>query len=261
MANTKIAYVQWPDKLSTVGSQWDAIRRSVDSAGADLLVTNEMPFGPWLANDSIFKRDDCQRSIDVHEKALDALRQLNVKAVISSRPVPYGARLANEAFVLENGKYQRVHHKKYFPQEVGFFEEAWFNGGDPGFETIQIGDVKVGVLLCTELFFNEQARLYGRLGVDVIVVPRASGKLLDRWKIAGSMAGVVSGAYVISANRFSSNADEQVFGGGGFAVSPEGVHIGQTTEETALAVAAVDLDVSRAQKSQYPCYVNELPND
>jgi N-carbamoylputrescine amidase len=261
MAKTKIAYVQWPDKLSTVGSQWDAIRRSVDRAGADLLVTNEMPFGPWLAKHSSFEKNDCLRSIEVHERALDALRQLNVNAVISSRPIAYGAQLANEAFVLEDGKYRRIHHKKYFPDESGFFEETWFNGGEPGFEIVQIGAVKVGVLLCTELFFNEHARHYGRLGVDVIVVPRASGKMLDHWKIAGSMAAVVSGAYVISSNRFSKSADEQVFGGAGFAVSPEGIHTGQTTEDSKLAIAVIDLDVSRAQKSQYPCYVKELPID
>jgi hypothetical protein len=71
--------------------------------------------------------------------------------------------------------YQCVHHKKYFPQEPGFFEETWFSGGVSGFESVQTG-----------------------------------------------------------------------------------AHTGQTNEDTTLAIATIDLDVSRAQKSQYPCYVKEL---
>lgn len=51
-----------------------------------------------------------------------------------------------------------IHHKKYFPQEPGFFEEAWYVCGAGKFDCVQVGQVKVGVLLCTELFFNDRAR-------------------------------------------------------------------------------------------------------
>jgi N-carbamoylputrescine amidase len=55
--------------------------------------------------------------------------------------------------------------------------------------------VRVGVLLCTEAMFNERARAYGREGAELIVIPRASGRDIEPWKIAGAMASLVSGAY------------------------------------------------------------------
>jgi N-carbamoylputrescine amidase len=42
----RIAFVEWPDALSTTGAQWDELKDSVKAARADLLITNELPFGP-----------------------------------------------------------------------------------------------------------------------------------------------------------------------------------------------------------------------
>jgi N-carbamoylputrescine amidase len=259
MTTAKIAYVQWPEHLLPHGATWDLICRTVDAADADILITNEMPFGVWLAESPAFDADRAQRSIELHDEALDALRGLNVGAVVSSRPVAVGDRLANEAFVLEGAQYRAIHHKQYFPQEKGFFEQAWFVAQQKGFECVRIGAVRVGVMLCTELYFNEHARHYGRLGADLIVTPRASGTSHHYWKAAGAMAAIVSGAYWISSNRHGPAEHGQVFGGAGLAMSPEGVLSGQTTDDANLMVATIDLDLTRQQKSQYPCYVAELP--
>ena len=259
MTTARIAYVQWPEGLQPGGPAWDDIRRSVDTARPDILVTNEMPFGPWLAEHASFDPQAAQRSIALHEGALDALRSLDAAAVISSRPVAFDGRLANEAFVLESNAYRMIHHKKYFPQEPGFFEEAWYVRGAGGFDCVQVGQVKVGVLLCTELFFNDRARAYGRDGADLIVTPRASGTSLSRWKTAGTMSAIVSGAWFVSSNRHGPGALGQQFGGAGFVVSPQGVLLEETSEAAPLRVVTIDLDAARAQKAQYPCYVKEMP--
>jgi N-carbamoylputrescine amidase len=259
MTTARIAYVQWPEGLQPAGPVWDAIRRSVETARPDILVTNEMPFGPWLAEHESFDAQAAQRSIELHEQGLDALSSLGAAAVISSRPVAFDGRLANEAFVLESNAYRMIHHKKYFPQEPGFFEEAWYVLGAGGFGCVQVGQVKVGVLLCTELFFNDRARAYGRDGADLIVTPRASGTSLFRWKTGGTMAAIVSGAWFVSSNRQGRGALGQQFGGTGFVVSPQGVLLEETNEATPMRVVTIDLDASRTQKAQYPCYVKEMP--
>jgi N-carbamoylputrescine amidase len=258
MTTAKIAYVEWPEGLLPGGHAWDAVRRSLDAVRPDILVTNEMPFGPWLAEHEKFDAEAAHRSVALHEEAEHALGDLNAAAVLSSRPVLFDGRLANEAFVLESKAYRAVHHKKYFPQGAGFFEETWYSTGAGGFECVKIGQVMVGVLLCTELFFNERARAYGRAGADLIVTPRASGPMLSRWKTAGAMAAIVSGAWFVSSNRTGAGALGQRFGGTGFAMSPDGGLRGETSEASPLAVVTIDLDAARAQKSEYPCYVKEL---
>jgi N-carbamoylputrescine amidase len=81
--------------------------------------------------------------------------------------------------------------------------------------------LRIGVLLYTELMFNEWARHYRRQGAHVIVVPRASGAS-GKWDTA-AMAAIVSGCYVLSSNRASQvNDPDSSFGGRGFVYSPTG---------------------------------------
>lgn len=118
--------------------------------------------------------------------------------------------------------------------------------------------IKVGVLLCTDAMFNEHARAYGKQKASLIVIPRASGTNIDPWKIAGAMASLVSGAYVVSSNRIGRSAGGTQFGGGGFAYAPQGRLLAVTSP--AIPVQTFDLDSKQVTLAQntYPCYVPEL---
>ena len=158
----RIAFVEWPEGLTTDGAQWSELKDSLATALPDILVTNELPYGPWLADGAAFSEDEAHLSIGAHEQGLAGLIDLRLPAVISSRPVWNGKRLANEAFVLENGVVRPLHRKQYFPNEPGWFESAWFVGDDSGFHVADVLGLSVGVLLCTEAMFNERARAYGK---------------------------------------------------------------------------------------------------
>src|SRR5262245_9275417 len=98
----RIAFVEWSEALSTTEAHWGELKKSVNAAQAEILITNELPFGPWIADSAVFSEDEARLSIRVHEEGLEGLIDLAVPAVISSHPVWNGKRLANEAFVLEN---------------------------------------------------------------------------------------------------------------------------------------------------------------
>src|SRR5579872_4392315 len=122
----RVAFVEWPENLSTDHPQWNELKRLVTDARPDILVTNELPFGPWIAESAAFSEDEARLSISAHEKGLEALVDIRLPAVISSRPVWTGNRLANEAFVLENRTVRPLHRKQYFPNEPGWFESEWY---------------------------------------------------------------------------------------------------------------------------------------
>jgi N-carbamoylputrescine amidase len=254
----RIAFVEWPESLSASDAQWGDLRNSVTAARPDILITNELPFGPWLAESAVFSEDEAQLSIRAHGKGLEGLIDFKLPAVISSRPVRNGKRLANEAFVLESGVVRPLHRKQYFPNEPGWFESEWYSGDASGFDVAEVLGIKVGVLLCTEAMFNERARGYGRQGASLLVIPRASGTDIDPWKIAGAMASLVSGAYVVSSNRIGRSRGGTLFGGGGFAYAPHGRLLAATAP--ANAVQTLELDPTEAKFAQraYPCYVPEL---
>lgn len=256
-----IAICQLQDGLAHDSPAWDGFAQCVERARPDLTLLNEMPFGPWTARQAAFDAHLADESIRAHESALNALRALPC-AVISSRPVRSGDKLANEAFLLADQHYRPLHHKQYFPHEAGFFEREWFWAERIGFQPFDFRGVRFGVLLCTELMFNERARHYRRQGVHVILVPRASGTALDLWHTAARMAAIVSGCYVLSSNRVSPVADAMPrFGGSGFAYSPTGELLHETSEARPLATLDINVDLVRHAQRGYPCYVRELGED
>jgi N-carbamoylputrescine amidase len=254
----KIAFVEWPEELSTEDPWWVKLKESVTALRPDMLITNELPFGPWLAEGAVFSKDEAQLSFRAHAKGLIGLIDLALPAVISSRPVWNGKRLANEAFVLENGIARPLHRKQYFPNEPGWFESEWYAGDGSSFAVAEVLGINVGVLLCTEAMFNERARAYGKQKASLIVVPRASGVNIESWKIAGAMASIVSGAYVVSSNRTGGAKGGTQFGGGGFAFAPRGRLLAMTSATHPLGTLELDPNESVSAQSDYPCYVPEL---
>jgi len=254
----RIAFVEWPEFLSPDDAQWGPLQDSVTAARPDILVTNELPFGPWLAEGAVFSEDEARLSIRAHEKGLEGLIQLDLPAIISSRPVWNGKQLANEAFVLENGSVRPLHRKQYFPNEPGWFESEWYAGDSSGFAVAEILGIKVGVLLCTEAMFNERARAYGRQAASLLVIPRASGMNLESWKIAGAMASLVSGAYVVSSNRAGVAKGGTRFGGGGYAYAPHGQLLTVTSAANTVRTLELDPTMTASAQREYPCYVREL---
>ena len=254
----RVAFVEWPEVLSTSDARWRELRESVIAARPDILIANELPFGPWIAENAVFSGEQANLSIRAHEEGLASLIALDLPAVISSRPVWSGERLANEAFVVEKGTVRSIHRKQYFPNEPGWFESNWYAGDGSGFEVADVLGIKVGVLLCTDAMFNEHARHYGRQKASLIALPRASGMNLESWKIAGAMASLVSGAYVVSSNRVGRAKGGTQFGGGGFAYAPQGRLVATTSSAHPVKTVVVDLhEVASAQKD-YPCYVSAV---
>ena len=254
----KVAFVEWPEALSTEGAQWNELKDAVTAARPDILVTNELPFGEWLAEGAAFSEEAANLSLRAHENGLRGLIDFKLPAVISSRPLWNGKRLANEAFVLENRVVRPLHRKQYFPNEPGWYESKWYSGDNSGFEVAEVLGLRAGVLLCTEAMFNERARAYGRQKVSLIVLPRATGMNIESWKIAGAMASLVSGAYVVSSNRRGGCRGGTQFGGGGFAYAPQGKLLTVTTPTDPVQTVDLDPQIVTAAQRDYPCYVPEL---
>lgn len=247
----RIACVEWPEGLLPEGTAFERITAEIARAQPDILITNELPFGDWLAGQPDFDRAQAQASVELHERGLAVLGALGVPLVITSRPVWSGERLANEAVAIAGGQVMPLHRKRYFPAEAGWHEDRWFAPSDGSFDLAELHGLKIGVLLCTELMFNERARAYGRQGADLIVVPRATGQT-PVWQTACQMAAIVSGAYVVSSNRVGGS-----FSGNGMAIAPDGGLIGMTLAESPLLVFELNPTKARAQKNEYPCYVRE----
>lgn len=254
----KVAVCENRADLLAGSDDWKRLCAAVRREGPDLLLLNELPFGPWVAAGPKFDRDEWERSVDAHRMGMHRLGELGSGAVALTMPTVRNGKRLNEAVVWSKRGVTPVHSKQYFPDEEGYYEARWFQGGGRHFVTSRAGGLKCGFLICTELMFNEHARRYGRSGAEILLVPRATGGgSLERWLVAMPMAAIVSGCYVLSSNRSGTDGRGQTFGGAGWIVSPAGEVVARTSRENPVVSCEIDLKRVKAAQKDYPCYVAE----
>lgn len=95
----KVTFVQLPEGLTVDSIQWRDLRMQILAEESDVLITNEMPFGTWLAASSEYQSTAAEASISAHEEGLIALKELGVGLVLSSRAIAGDDKLINEALL------------------------------------------------------------------------------------------------------------------------------------------------------------------
>ncbi len=235
--------------------EWDALVDHVRDEDADLLVLPEMPFSRWLPADFTVVAEQWEDAADEAAEWLAVLPAFAPTAVVGTRPVSEATGRRNAGYLVDGAETRDVHDKAHLPDEPGFWERRWYEAADPSFQPFTTQDASVGMLICTELWAFEEARAYGRAGVDLLVVPRATPHgSLERWLAGGRAAAITAGAFLASSNLYRTPGGVDL-GGMGFVVSPDGDLLGATDAAEPFLTVDVDLDVAREAKSTYPRYV------
>ena len=247
----KVTVCEFPDEASRKEAAWRDLVQFLRGAPTDVVVLPEMPFCEWKVFTSE-RVDACiwRRTVRDHEEMLSRFAELNTRIVLSSRPVEEAGKRLNQSFcwTSENG-YQAVRSKYYLPDEPDGRETTWFARGDRHFTPITIRELSVGFQVCTELLFTEASHEIGRAGAHLIAAPRATGGH-RRWRLAASLAAIMSGCFVASANRRS--ADGKTFAGCSSVVSPEGEVLAETDLVSPYVTVEIDLDYAVRAKHTYP---------
>ena len=250
----KATVCELPDDPGRFELAWGDLVVHTGLAKSDLVVLPEMAFGPWVVAGRRFDPAAWEGLVSLHDAWIKRLRDLAPAVVLGTRPVNRDGKRYNEAFVWDVRQgYRPVHRKTLLPNEEGFRETVWFHRGQPEFRPLQVESgqappFSVGFLICTELWVMEEARKYGKTGVHIIAVPRATGsESLDRWLAGGRAASVLSGTYVLSSNRTGA-----MFGGLGWVLGPEGDILGLTTSDLPFMTVEIDLQKSENAKRKYP---------
>jgi len=231
----RVTVCQIPNEPAPLAEAWVALSEHLAGEESDLLVLPEMPFSPWLAGSPDVDSGQWREAAAEHRRWCDRLGELGVGAVLGSRPVD-DPEPRNRAFIWRADEgLADLHDKVYLPNESGFWEANWYGRGRPDYElaTVATGagaSARVGALLCTELWFFEHARTYGRAG---------------------------AGAYCLSAAPYNAPGQGADLGGGGWIIDPEGEVLALTTPEEPFATRRVDLAGAEAAKKLYPRYVPE----
>jgi N-carbamoylputrescine amidase len=255
-----VTVCQLDSRAERRGAALAALAEHVTRHRTDLLVLPELPFSTWLASEPVPDLARWQHSVEEHVTAIAGLATLGAAAIIASRPtVEVNGSRCNQAFLwtAPTGAV-RIRDKYYLPDEPGYWEASWYDRGELSFNTCRVGAARVGVQLCTDLWFFEGARHYARSGVEVLCVPRATPfESLPKWLAGGQVAAVCSGAYTLSSNQWIPSGTGGLSGGHAWVIDPDGTVLASTSPDEPFVTVEIDLDLARQAKTTYPRYVHE----
>lgn len=236
---------------------WRRLTNHVALRESEAVVLPEMPFDRWLSAEAVVKSDLWEAAVAQHEEWLGRLAELGTQFVFTSKPVADRERRHQESVAWErkSGFIGPPHRKRYLPEEPGFWEARWYEPGPDEFALLEAGGIRFGFMICTEIWFSQHARAYGKAGAHLIISPRASTTDdPSRWLAGGRTAAVVAGAFCLSSN-FTGPAADGRWAGESWIIDPDGAVLATTSEKTPFATVDIDLGRAEAAKSTYPRYV------
>lgn len=238
---------------------WDRLAAHAAAENSEMILLPEMPFSPWFAWSPEFDPSIWENAVKAHQEAVTLLEKLSPALVCGSLPITHQGKRHNEAFIWDSESGFRYAHTKYYlPNEEGYWEASWYERGEGDFAPIRAGKAILGFVICTDLWFFQHSRAYGKKGVHLIACPRATPRsTLDKWLAGGRAAAIVSGAFAISSNKISKVEEKADLGGQGWIVGPNGKVLGLTTHEHPFLTLDLDLIKADKAKETYPRYVKD----
>ncbi len=197
----------------------DALR-DAERAGADLTLTAELSLCGYPPEDLLLR----PAFVEANARELAALAaEVKDSALVVGFAERHDGRCHNAAAVLKDGRVSRVYRKQTLPNYTVFDEERYF---EPGHEAcvVDVAGVRVGVVICEDIWFPGPAAQARAAGAQLLVVPNGSPYHTGQQalRLAQVQARARENALpVIYVNRVGGQ-DELVFDGASFAVAADG---------------------------------------
>ena len=150
----------------------------------------------------------------------------------------------NSAVVLGPEGFMGIYRKIHLFAEEKYF----FDPGDTGFRVFDLGQARIGIMICFDWWFPESARVLGLLGADIICHP--ANLVLPNCQKAMITRSLENGLFSATANRIGTESrggkEPLIFTGESQILDHWGnvlTRLGK--EETGVSI--VDIDVTQAR--------------
>lgn len=165
-ANPKLGDIEGNIKLAK------EFRSEAEADGADLVVFPELFICGYPPEDLVLKPS----FIRACQTAMQELAELTLDggpAMLMTGPLADGNYLHNAVCLLENGQITATRYKCKLPNYGVFDEVRVFEPGPlPG--PIPFKGVRLGVMICEDMWFSEVAECLMETGAEILVVPNGS---------------------------------------------------------------------------------------
>jgi N-carbamoylputrescine amidase len=242
-----------PHEPAALASAWRALCDHCARQRSSLVLLPEFAFVEPFWESQVFDDARWARVTAISDAWGDRLNELCVEYVVGTRPATENGLHFNEGFLWSRARGCMSLRRKYFmPDEPGGWEAHWFTAGDEEFPGYAAGSLTFGLNICTEIWALETYAAYAAASVGAVLCPRATSPTTTaKWRAAGVVAAVRSGAYCLSSNR-AHGGDSG--GGVGWIIGPDGDVLAQTSHEMPFATQEIDLRAAMAARATYPRY-------
>ncbi|ANH07392.1 carbon-nitrogen hydrolase family protein [Shinella sp. HZN7] len=156
------------------------------SGGAKLLVVPELAVPGYGAGEAAFGRLASPATGDVAAR-LGAIARDNTLAIVAGFAEREGAHVYNSALFTDGIGTNAVYRKSHL---YGDYERATFRAAAPASIMVEIGGIRLGMLICYDVEFPENVRRLALAGADLVIVPTALPKGASGTFIANHMIQV-----------------------------------------------------------------------
>jgi NAD+ synthase (glutamine-hydrolysing) len=202
----------------------DALREA-ERAGADLTVTPELSLCGYPPEDLLLR----PAFVEANARELASIASEVTDSVLTVGFVEgYEGRRCNAVAILRNGRVDQVYRKQALPNYTVFDEERYFAPGSNAC-VFPVGDLRVGLVICEDVWVPGPAAQARAAGAQVLVVPNGSpyhtSQLALRREQVAARA-IENGMPIVYVNRCGGQ-DELVFDGASFVVDTAGAVVQQ----------------------------------
>ena len=215
-------------------------RAAVEAAGggAELLITPELCITGYGAGDAITALAETANGDQI--KALQAISSANGIAIVAGFAERVGADIYNSAAFVDGHATPAIYRKSHL---YGDYERSLFKPETPVSCIVELGGLKLGMLICYDVEFPENVRRLALAGVDAVLVPTAlpagpSGTFIANHMIqTRAFENQIFVAYINHAG-----ADERfTFAGNSRIAAPDGSLIAACSDDAeSLIFAEID---------------------
>jgi predicted amidohydrolase len=250
----KAGFLQFAPQFGNVDANIHKALLMIDNTDAGLLVLPEL-FNTGYHFTSVQEAHNLAEEIPAGKttRALSAIAQKKNIYIVAGIAEIAGANLYNSAVLVSPAGYVATYRKVHLFNE----EKLWFEPGNKGFDVYDIGQCKVGIMVCFDWFFPESARILALQGADVICHP--SNLVLPYCQDSMVTRCLENKIYAITANRTGyeeRDGKRFIYTGKSQITAPDGSILYRAASDSDEA-GVVEIDISRARDKRINKY-NDL---
>lgn len=226
-----------------------------DRLRADLVLFPELSLSGYPPEDLLFHNGMRQQV----KTALDRVRQETSGIdVVAGYPEYVEDGIYNSAAVLRDGQTVANYRKQELPNYAVFDEKRYFKSGHDAC-IVEIKGIRVGLIICEDVWFPNPARAARDRGAQVIVVINGSPYSLgyqERREAVVRQRVRETGLPIVYVNLLGGQ-DELVFDGGSFVMNAQG-EVVQRVAPYVEGLFPVDIDLVDGRAVPRPAHVEPL---